>query len=410
MGDVKTADRSAARDVAGSEHDGKVGSSRAAFFYCLKVFLAVRIGLALIGVLAAGLLPLNEPAPVPGWDGPDAITGWQTIVTAWERWDGLWFLRIASEGYSAADGSAAFFPLYPLLVGVLSFVLGGFLSAALVVSNVAFLGALYVVYRLTEDEFGDGTARRTVLYLAVFPAAYFFVAPYSESLFLLLSASCLWAARCDRWGVAAVTGALASATWSVGLLLVPALVAQAVISYRARRAAGDQNAPIVWPLAASAMGAAGALGYVLFWSTSSAGWLAPFEAQGNWLREFSFFPSTIVEGTRQAWGYLGLYPGGFHLLDWLIVIPMLVAAGWVVMRTPLPYRIYTALSLLVPLSFVFGSRPFMSMPRFIVVVFPLFWAIGRFTERFRAHEAVVALSCGLLGLMTVLFVNWYWVF
>jgi Mannosyltransferase (PIG-V) len=383
--------------------------NRDAFIYCLKVFLAVRIGLTLVAMLGVGLLPVNEPAPVPGWEGPDVGTGLSSLATAWERWDVLWFLRIASEGYSATDGSAAFFPLYPLLVGMLSFVLGGYLSAAIVVSNAAFLGALYVVYRLTEDEFGDSTARRTILYLAVFPASYFFIAPYSESLFLLLSASCLWAARRDRWGVAAVTGALASATRNVGLLLIPALVAQALIAYRASRESSEKKG-LLLPLGASALVAAGAFGYLAFWSTSSAGWLAPFEAQGNWLREFSFAPSTVLEGTRLAFSFLGIYPGGFHMLDWLIVIPMIVAAGWVVVRTPLPYRIYTALSLLVPLSFVFGSRPFMSVPRFMVVVFPLFWALARFTERFRVHEAVVALSAGLLGLMTVLFVNWYWVF
>ena len=61
------------------------------------------------------------------------------MVTAWERFDALWFLRIATDGYRLHDGSAAFFPGFPLAIRFLSPVLGGHpLAAGFLISNLAF--------------------------------------------------------------------------------------------------------------------------------------------------------------------------------------------------------------------------------------------------------------------------------
>ena len=67
--------------------------------------------------------------------------------------------------------------------------------AAYLVSLAAFLGALVLLHRLTELELGRRLARPTLLLLAVFPAAVYFGAPYSESLFLLLAVGAFYAAR-----------------------------------------------------------------------------------------------------------------------------------------------------------------------------------------------------------------------
>ena len=38
------------------------------------------------------------------------------VLEPWAHWDGVWFIRIAADGYGAHAQSQAFFPLYPLLV------------------------------------------------------------------------------------------------------------------------------------------------------------------------------------------------------------------------------------------------------------------------------------------------------
>ena len=384
--------------------------------YCLAVFLTVRVGLSVLAILAVALLPhpsavggaagIPSPVDVPGWPAPTLSAGWHNLVTVWERFDALWFLRIATAGYVDGDGSAAFFPLYPMLIRIVSPVLGGHpLAAGILISNAAFLGALAVLYFLTSSEFDERIARRTVLYVAIFPTAYFFLAPYSESLFLLLVVASLWAARRGKWPVAGAVGALAAATRNVGVLLILPLAVEGIRQHRER---GGPLAPrLLW----SGAVAAGTLAYLGFWQGFAGDALAPLHQQATWQRETTFPLATAVSGTREAFRWIGVYPGGYHLLDWLLVVPALAAAVWVTIRARPAFAVYAWASLLAPLSLVFAPRPFMSLPRFLLAMFPLFWAAAAWGGRRRGvHEAVVAVSGAGLGVMTVLFANWYFVF
>ncbi|TMK63022.1 MAG: hypothetical protein E6G52_08185, partial [Actinobacteria bacterium] len=116
--------------------------------YSLTVFLAVRLGLLVLGLVAVELFPPLKPVSVPGWRAqPLPDPGWQNAFTSFERFDALWFLRIASGGYRVGDGSAAFFPLYPLAIRAVSWAMGGHpFAAALLVSNASIAGALCVLY------------------------------------------------------------------------------------------------------------------------------------------------------------------------------------------------------------------------------------------------------------------------
>jgi Mannosyltransferase (PIG-V) len=377
--------------------------------YCLWVFLGLRVGLSVLALAGVGLLPeIRNSVGPPGWPASEVTPGWHNLVTAWERFDGLWFLRIATEGYVNGDGSAAFFPLYPLLIRFLSPVLGGHpLAAAFLISHVAAYGAMAFLYFLTASEWDERVARRTVLYLAVFPTSFFLLSPYSEALYLLLVLACLWGARRGRWAVAGLAGAGAAATRNLGVLLVLPLVVEAFQRWREDRKARRFLTSVAW----SAVVVAGLAAYLLFWRALSGDVLAPLHQQATWQREASFPVATVVRGTREAFRFVGLFPGGYHLVDWLIVVPALAGAVWVVVRTRPMYTAYTWASLVAPLSFIFPLRPFMSLPRFLLPVFPILWAGAVWGLRKRGiHEALVAVSAGLLGLLTVLFVNWYYVF
>jgi Mannosyltransferase (PIG-V) len=389
--------------------------------YGLLVFLALRIGLSLAALAATALLPhadtltptgtplpvIPSPVGVPGWPAHLITPGWHNLVTAWERFDGLWFLRIAAHGYANGDGSAAFFPLYPLLIRGVSFALGGHpLAAALLISNGSFAGSLVVLYALTVRETGSvDVARRSVLYLAVFPTSFFFLAPYSESLFLLLVLVMFWYVRQERWGPAALAAAGAALTRNIGVLLVIPL---AIEAYQQWRAEGDGlGRRLAW----SAAPVLAVIPYLLYWQALSGDWLAPKHQQANWDRTFESPLTTIAKGTHEAWRWIGIYPGGYHLLDWLIVVPVLVAAVYVLVRFRPAYGAFVWASLLPPLFFVFGGRPLMSLPRFALPLFPVFWALARVTKRSRGLQDVLVVgSSVLLGFLLLLFVNWYYIF
>jgi Mannosyltransferase (PIG-V) len=389
---------------------------RAGIRYCLTVFIALRLGLAVVALAGSAMLApwspsapesgIPEPVGVTGWPAPEMSRGPHNLVTAWERFDALWFLRIADQGYVDGDGSAAFFPLYPLLARLVGLGLGGHpLGGALVVSNLAFLGALLALYFLTSSELSERGARRAVLYTALFPTAFFFLAPYSESLFFLCAILALWAARRGRWPAAGVAAAAAALTRPVGVLLGPILAVEAIHAWRegGRRPLG----PILW----SAVPVVGLLAYLGFWGMTAGDWFAPFNQQAQWQRGPSFPWTTLVEGTREAFRWLGAYPGGYHLADWLVVVPMLGAAGYALIRFRPVFGLYAWAGILAPLSLTFPGRPLMSMPRFLVVLFPLSWAVADLSLRGRIpHTLVVGLYAGALGIFALLFVNGYFMF
>jgi Gpi18-like mannosyltransferase len=375
--------------------------------YCALVFVALRLLVFVIGLVGVGAFPSLDPVGVPGWPAhPLPDPGWQNLFTAWERFDALWFLRIADAGYGLADGSAAFFPLYPLSIRGLSILMFGHpFGASLLISNAAFYGALVMTYLLTSLELDERRARTTVVLIAFFPTSYFFLMPYSEALFLLLAVTAFWGARRGRWAIAGAAGALAALTRSVGIVLAPALAVEAIH----QRAEGRRG---MWPglLAAGASGL-GTLAYLGWWQLRAGDWLMPFSRQQNWEREFSWPWATLVNGTRIAFRYVGNTNGGYWLIDWLIVVPVLAASVYALTRFRPSYGIYLWGCLLIPLTFVFPDRPLMSMPRFALTMFPAFWAAADLAERWRIPRwgiaAVGAVGLGLLALLTV---NWYYIF
>jgi hypothetical protein len=93
------------------------------------------------------------------------------------------------------------------------------------------------------------------------------------------------------------------------------------------------------------------------------------------------------------------------------VVPVLAGAVYVALRFRPTYGLYVWASLLAPLSYIFAGRPLMSLPRFALPLFPVFWAFARWTEKSRARQDVVLLtSSALLSVLVLLFVNWYYVF
>src|SRR3954471_12663216 len=198
----------------------RIGLSSRVAVLLVAIFAALSFGPASGGLARENADKFDEPALTHSIAAP--------LMSPLARWDSVWYLQVADSGYAGSTARAAFFPLYPLLVRAVGTVFGGshaaLLVAAYLVSLAAFLAALVLLYRLTELELGRPLARPAVLLLAVFPAAVYFGAPYSESVFLLLAVGAFYAARTGHWAWAGACAGLASATRSAGLLLVLPLI------------------------------------------------------------------------------------------------------------------------------------------------------------------------------------------
>ena len=367
---------------------------RDGFAFSAVVFLAVRILLSLVAVL--GVRPAFPPSPERSGLGVPATPGLHNAIDGTDRWDAAWFERIALEGYDWNIASAAFFPGYPIAIhGVATALPVGESGAALLVSNAAFLAALTIMFALTTLEFSVGLARRAVVLLACFPTSYVFMAPYSESLFLVASLLCFWWARRGRWLGAGLAGFLAAATRSLGVLIVPALLMEALGTDRKRRH---------WAIAASLIPSIAPALYALYWFIHSGNAMTPFEVQATWFRTLTFPLVTLGEALWLAVVGFRYQQGFYWIIDLVLTAALLLplALRWRIL--PRPYLLYVVLGVVTVLSFP-PPRPLFSAPRYLMVLFPVFWLMASLLTRGRYVVAVVTFTLGFVC-MAALFVNW----
>lgn len=343
------------------------------------------------------------------------------LLAPFARWDSVWYLAIAHSGYPPHDPQRpAFFPLYPALLRAGAFVVGSPLVAGVLLSLAFALAAFVLLHRLTELELGPQAARWAVWTLALFPASFFLGAVYSEALFLALSLGAVYAARTARWPWAFALAALAGATRSAGVLLVVPL-ALLWWSGRPRRA---RDAP--WLLGAPA-GLAAFCGWIALRGGSAS---APFHAQKLWSRRFAGPFAGVRDGAVAAWdGLRQLLSGsrahvyfthaggdpfvaaGHDLLLFAFLLLALPALWWALRRLPLAYGAYSLAALALPLSWPVAPEPLMSLPRFELVLFPLFMAAGGWLAEGGVRRRVAVLGPFAIGLavLTAQFATWHWV-
>jgi hypothetical protein len=115
----------------------------------------------------------------------------------------------------------------------------------------------------------------------------------------------------------------------------------------------------------------------------------------------------LWQAVRIVRQFPGSYPGGYYLVDVLVAALVLAAGVWALLRLRATYAVYLWASILLPLVLMWPSRPLLSVPRIYAVLFPVFWAMSRFAERWRAHDAVLAVSAGLMAVLAVAFVSRY---
>jgi hypothetical protein len=339
------------------------------------------------------------------------------------RWDSVWYLDIAHDGYGGSGDRAAFFPLYPLLVKGVGTLCGSPLVAAIAISLAAFVVALAALHRLAVIEVGADAARWAVVSLALFPGSLWFSAAYSESLFLMVSVGAVLAARQERWAWAGALGALGAATRSAGLLLVVPL---ALLWWDAHRAGRARPASLAW-VAAVPLGLAAFCGYLAATGEPAD---APFSSQDTWHRALKGPWAGIADGATAAWdGVRQLLHGppppvyfdraagdamaiGRHnialFLCLVLAVPALIGA---LRRLPLAHGAYALCALLLPLSYPVGPQPLMSLPRFEAVLYPLFLWLGWWLARGPAWRRAVVLGVFGAGLAacSALFATWHWV-
>jgi hypothetical protein len=321
---------------------------------------------------------------------------WNALVDGWVHWDGRHYIAIASTGYQFEGQrwpNMAFFPLYPILIRLAAPLVGyNYTIAALLVAQLAFLGALLLLYDLVARDFGRDIAYRSVLLLLIVPTSFFFAAPYSESLALAMLVGAIWALRRERWWLAGLAGFLLALTRLPGVLIAPiiGLAYLRQIGWRWRAIRSPALAALLPPLG---------LGLFMLYQWQRFG--TPFAfmiAQRQWKNWLSP-PWVIPERLFKALTDLPSWPNAaFQAAFWLSFIVLTIVA---LRRLPLLYSLTLLLFLVPP---YFSNWPW-SISRHILLGFPAFVVLALWTERPWMRRLLVVGLCVMLMVATCVFVN-----
>lgn len=374
------------------------------------LWLVLRVGLGLLAALVviagAAPQPCNSDNVINGWKTFPPLSDhgvWFPLVGVWQHWDACWYSKIAAYGYETGVSSTTFFPLLPAYMAVVGVVTGGNVAlAGILVNAIAFILALTGLRQLVTEDVDADVARRAVLYTAIFPAAFFFLAPFTESLFLAAAVWAILGARRRHWEVVLVAGLAAGFARPQGLLLVLPLGWEAIRAVRARlRARGDGRLRIadLAPLPI-ALGPALAYGAFVAFTALVVG-KSYFEAHQDWASTVTNLPWDLaVSAVSYAISHHA--PVVALNVGMLALFTLLTLAG--IRRLPLSYTLYT-----VPQLWLTTTQqtvwPLMSTVRYLAVLFPCFVILAIAGRNERLHTAWSAVSILLLGYLSSLFVS-----
>jgi len=292
---------------------------------------------------------LTENLPAPG--------GWHyALLGIWERFDTLWYLRIAERGYDLPM-AVIFYPLYPASIRLVSRVMP-FMAAALVVSTAAAFFFFWGLLRIAP-ELSDIGKLRMALLVCVWPTSFVLFAGYAEALNLALIVWAVVFGRKQRWCLAATCGMLAGLCRPSGVLVAIPLT---VMALRSRR----------W---ASVIVLLTPVGLLSYW-----GWL-------RWAGRLSVVEAyRIYQGATLAPPWAGLWET-LRLIatqhDLLLAIKLALVILVAALSLRREVRVEDTLFVLAVIAqlLMYTGRPLLGAARYLMPAYPAFVMLGSYAER-----------------------------
>jgi len=341
--------------------------------YIILLLLVSRLVLAFVGGIsreAAGYCVSCVPY----------MSVWLGVYAAW---DSGWYLEVARDGYSPKlssyppsrdQGNFAFFPLYPLLLRTFGGLIGDYVIAGLLVSNVCLVLSAVIIYYMALADSGELAASKAVKYLFLYPASFILSAVMAESLMLFLTLSCFYSARRGLWVRAGFLGLLATLTKPIGLLAMPAL---AYLYLRDRRydlkAVGPEAAALFLPL----------LGFMCYMAYVDS-------IVGEPMSYFSIMHDGWHHNLSNPVSVMAAAISSEYILHALFVIAAIALFAWSYGRIDKAYWVFGVLLLLAPIL-AQGGTTLYSMPRYLSIVFPLYLILGEIGRDREADQFMTTL-------------------
>lgn len=309
------------------------------------------------------------------------------------RWDSFFYTDIAQYGYHLTPGNTlsniVFFPLYPFLIYIIAPLVGvNVVLAGWLASIVSLIGAVVIFYKLLREFHPTIDPETPIFYLLIFPTAFFLNAVYTESLFLFLSLLTFYYALKGRFNGAGIFGLLAALTRVTGVLLFVPVLWEFFKRHEVRKIFSlSFLSTFLIPL--------GTFIFFLYHYFIFGDFFLFLKVESAWGRAFQFNKDHFL---------LFSHPSVVNFfLDIIFSAFALISVYHVFKQKWFSYGLYILATLGVALS----TGTFMSIGRYILVLFPVYIALATIKSHHFGKMYVVG-SLLLFALNITLFANWYW--
>lgn len=289
------------------------------------------------------------------------------LFNSWVQWDGLHYIDIARNWYQATGEKSlwiVFYPLYPILIRLINFLINDFPTSAVVVSLIFSFISSILLFEITLLDFSKRAAILAVWFLNIFPTAYFLQASYTESLYLSVSLATIYLFRKKYFILAGLTGALSTMCRINGLLLLPTLLLEG------RKKREEIITLLLIPL-----------GFLFYLLINYLTFNDPFyflkPLSSNWHKEFSL-PWIGISNLLSSMPKFN-DPLFYAYLAEVTVLLLIASLGiYVFFKIRKSYGIYMFLNFLL-----FTSTSFViSTPRYSLILFPIFIILGQIKSKY----------------------------
>lgn len=354
------------------------------------LFLVWRLSLFLVAALA----PLIIPVFVNKFPYVETLMQSKLPYWIWSfgNFDGVHYIRITQDGY-AYQYTQAFFPLYPMLIKLVSFLtFGNYLLAGLLISNISFLASLIVFHKLITKIYNPKIALWSIIFLLTFPTSFYFGAVYTEGLFFLMIILSFYLLEQNKNWQASIIGVFASGTRLVGIFL--SLLVFSKKDYKFRK-----------PFLLVPLGLIFYMIYLHFKFNNAFYFLTAQTAfgQNREAAKIILLPQVLYRWVNQLLSTHGLVfvNSAFELSTTIFAIVLLVIGLKTIKKE---WIIFSAFAVIIPT--LTGSLA--SMPRYILVAFPVLVVLAQIKSNFvKTIIAIIFLIC--LTFTTALFTRGYWI-
>ena len=361
---------------------------------------------------------LDWPVFAPSYSRSELISE-STLPQAVSRltgFDGVHYQTIVTQGYDAAWGLVAFFPLYPLLIWCLTLLGAKPMLAGLLVSSGCWYGFLLLVFQLAKSKYGRRTAWWFVWTMVWQPVSFFAGAYYTESLFLLLLTCCLVAYERKKYGWCGWWALLMSATRVVGVLIVPALIVDYLWQKRKNWGCRKDWLPVI-QLSVGLLGLLAYMGYLTWSFDDPVAFMTVQDdfGSGRQTSQLVLLPQVFFRYGKMLW--YGLQPTwkSFAIVQELVItlfyLFIVVVTAWQNNRCkkfvyPLSWWLFSVGILVVPTL----TGHLSSMPRYLLPCLVVNLYLARLgVKRPYLVSILLSVSALLMALNLMLFVQGYWV-